>query len=175
MEAINIELQALARNHKWIVTDLPPNKRPIGCKWISKVKLNADGSVEKYKARLVAKGYTQEYEIDYQDVFSLVANLVNVRLFIVVAASHSWPIHQLDVNNAFLHGHLQDDIFMTITQGITSYKQGQVCKLQKSLYGLKQASREWNAGFLNCLYLLAILLLPLILAYLLNDLVLLHY
>lgn len=80
-------------------------------------------------------------------MFSPVADLVTIRLFIAVATSHSWPIHQLDMNNAFLHGHLQDDIYMTIPQGLTGYRHGQVYKLQKSLYRLKQASGEWNVEF----------------------------
>lgn len=146
-EAIHAELQELTDNQTWIIIELPPSKRPIGCKWLLKVKLNADGSVERYKARLVAKGYTQEQGIDYQEVFSPVANLVTVRLFIVVTTAHCWHIHQLDVNNAFLHGHLTDEIYMTIPPGLDGYKIEQVCKLKKSLYGLKQASREWNAEF----------------------------
>lgn len=88
----------------------------------------------------MAKGNTQELGVDYHDVFSPVANLVTIKVFYVVSTACSWPIHQLDVNNAFLHGHLTP-------QGLTGFKKGQVCKLQKSLYGLKQAFREWNTKF----------------------------
>lgn len=89
MDAINAELQAVTDNHTWIITDLPPDKMPIGCKWIFKIKLKADGSVERYKARLVAKGYTHEHGVDYLEVFSPVANLATVKMFIAVAALHS--------------------------------------------------------------------------------------
>lgn len=112
-----------------------------------KLKLNADGTVERCKARLVAKGYTQEYGIDYNEVFSIVANVVTIRVFITIATAYSWSLHQLDINNAFVHGFLSDDIYMTPPQGLLGAKRGQVCKLKKSLYGLKQASREWNAEF----------------------------
>lgn len=147
VDAMNAELTALAKNHTWEITDLPASKRPIGCKWVYKLKLNSDGSVQRCKARLVAKGYNQEQGIDYTEVFSPVANLVTVRLFIAMATAHRWPLHQLDINNAFLHGHLHEDIYMSVPQGLQGAKPGQVCKLLKSLYGLKQASREWNTEF----------------------------
>lgn len=108
---MNSELDSLIQNHTWEVNDLPSTKKPIVCKWVYKVKLKSDGSVEKCKARLVAKGYTQEYDIDYHEVFSHVANLVTVRVFLAIATVCSWPIHQLDINNAFLHAFLNDDIY----------------------------------------------------------------
>lgn len=147
MTANDAELTALQQNETWVITDLPPGKIPIGCKWIFKLKFSADGSVEKHKARLVAKGYSQESGIDYHEVFSHVANLVTVRLFIVVATAHSWPLHQIDINNAFLHGYLRDDIYRLPPPGLSGAQRRQVCKLVKSLYGLKQDSREWNAEF----------------------------
>lgn len=110
------------------------------------MKLNPDGSIERYKARLVAKGYNQQYGIDYTEVFSPVAKMVIVRFLFAISTAHGWP-HQLDVNNAFLHGYLKDDIYMIPPPGLVLDKPNQVCKLVKSLYGLKQASREWNLEF----------------------------
>ncbi|KAL0418744.1 UNVERIFIED_CONTAM: Retrovirus-related Pol polyprotein from transposon RE1 [Sesamum radiatum] len=142
-EAMNSELAALEHNNTWIVTPLPEGKKAIGCKWVYKLKLNADGIVDRHKARLVAKGYNQIEGVDYVDYFSPVAKTVTVRVFLAIAAAHNWPIHQLD---AFLHGHLEEDIYMLPPEG-SSVPSGMVCKLARSLYGLKQASRQWNLEF----------------------------
>ncbi|KAL0385494.1 UNVERIFIED_CONTAM: Retrovirus-related Pol polyprotein from transposon RE1 [Sesamum radiatum] len=114
-EAMKQELDALERNDIWTVVRLPSGKKVIGNKWVYKLKLKADGSIDRYKARLVAKGYNQVEGVDYVDRFSSVAKAVTVRTFLALAFSYTWPIHQ-----------------------------GHVCKLKKSLYGLKQASRQWN-------------------------------
>ncbi|KAL0408877.1 UNVERIFIED_CONTAM: Retrovirus-related Pol polyprotein from transposon TNT 1-94 [Sesamum radiatum] len=143
-DAIQAELDALEQNQTWKLTTLPVHKRPIGCKWVFKTKLRADGSVERYKARLVAKGFNQIEGIDCTDNFFPVAKTVTVRLFLTLVAARGWVLHQLDVNNAFLHGYLEEDIYMTPPEGYSAAP-GMVCKLQRSLYGLKQASRQWNA------------------------------
>ncbi|KAL0379287.1 UNVERIFIED_CONTAM: Retrovirus-related Pol polyprotein from transposon RE1 [Sesamum radiatum] len=145
-EAMRQELLALEQNHTWEVTNLPPGKRAIGCRWVYKLKLRDDGSVDRCKARLVAKGYNQVEGVDYVDCFSPVAKAVTVRLFLAIASAHSWHLHQLDVNNAFLHGYLDEEIFMHPPEGY-DVPQGHVCKLNRSLYGLKQASRQWNQEF----------------------------
>jgi hypothetical protein len=141
--AMNAELEALAKTGTWVIVDLPPQVKPIGSKWVYKVKYKADGTVERHKARLVAKGYNQVEGLDYFDTFSPVAKLTTVRILLALASIKQWNLHQLDVNNAFLHGDLEEDVYMTILDGVTSTKPGQVCKLLKSLYGLKQASRKW--------------------------------
>ncbi|XP_031272882.1 uncharacterized protein LOC116131363 [Pistacia vera] len=97
---MNAELDALESNHTWELVPLPPEKKPIGTKWVYKIKLKSDGSVDRYKARLTAKGYNQIYGVDYLESFSPVAKLVTVRIFLAIGTTHSWPLHQLDINNA---------------------------------------------------------------------------
>ncbi|KAL0439625.1 UNVERIFIED_CONTAM: Retrovirus-related Pol polyprotein from transposon RE1 [Sesamum latifolium] len=142
-KAMQEELVALEKNATWDVVDLPKGKKAIGSKWVYKIKLKPDGSVERYKARLVAKGYNQVEGVDYIDRFSPVAKVVTVRTIFAVASSYAWPIHQVDINNAFLHGFLDEDIYMIAPDGY-SLPVGKVCKLQHSLYGPKQAPRQWN-------------------------------
>ncbi|KAL0344878.1 UNVERIFIED_CONTAM: Retrovirus-related Pol polyprotein from transposon RE1 [Sesamum radiatum] len=115
--AMNDELSALDKNETWELVPLPPGKRAIGSKWVFKLKLNPDGSVQRYKARLVAKGYNQIEGIDYFDSFSPVAKSVTVRVFMAVAVAKGWPLWQLDVNNAFLHGHLDEEVYMVPPEG----------------------------------------------------------
>jgi hypothetical protein len=144
IQAMNLELDALTKTGTWKIVDLPPNVKPIGSRWVYRVKYKSDGTVERYKARLVAKGYSQVEGLDFFDTFSPVAKLTTVRLLLALSAINNWHLHQLDVNNAFLHGELQEDVYMHILDGVTCARPNQVCKLQKSLYGLKQASRKWN-------------------------------
>lgn len=142
-QAMKVEVAALEKTGTWKIVDLPPHVKPIGCRWVYKIKHKSDGTIERFKARLVAKGYNQIEGLDYLDTFSPVAKLTTVRLVLALASIHNWHLHQLDVNNAFLHGDLNEDVYMLIPPGVQSSKPNQVCKLIKSLYGLKQASRQW--------------------------------
>jgi len=123
------EITALETNHTWFLTDLPSDKTAIGCHWVCKIKYNADGSIELYKARLVAKDYTQLEGVDFLDTFSLVAKLTIVRLLLALAAIHKWHLKQLDVNNAFLHGELLEEVYIQPPLGLHVSKPGQVCRL----------------------------------------------
>ena len=137
------EIDVLQANQTWVMTKLPPSKVPIGCKWVYNINLKADGSIERYKARLVAKGFTQTEGIDFYETFSLMVKFVTVRTLLAVAVVYGWHISQLDVNNAFLHGDLNEKVYMVPSPRFGS--KGEVCKLTKSLCGLKQASRQWFA------------------------------
>ncbi|KAH9726634.1 hypothetical protein KPL70_008338 [Citrus sinensis] len=116
----------------------------IGCKWVFRVKSHPDGSVDMYKARLVAKGFTQRLGLDYHDTFSLVVKTSTVRVIFCLALQFGWPVRQLDINNAFLNGSLDEEVYMKQPPGfIDSNRPSFVCRLRKSLYGLKQAPRAW--------------------------------
>ncbi|KAL5757963.1 hypothetical protein ACOSP7_020574 [Xanthoceras sorbifolium] len=147
-QAMSSELKALEDNGTWTRTPLPAGKTPFGCRWVYKLKHRSNGSIERYKAQLVAKGFTQLEGIDYQDTFSPTAKIISVRCILALAAAHGWLLHQLDVNNAFLHGDLHEEIYMSPLPGLR--QQGEehlVCRLHKSLYGLKQASWQWFTKF----------------------------
>lgn len=138
------ELQALDENNTWTVVKLPEGKKPVGCKWVYKIKFRSDGSIERHKARLVAKGFTQTYGVDYKETFAPVAKMNTIRVLLSIAVNYDWPLYQMDVKNAFLHGDLKEEVYMNIPPGHPQENQeGFVCKLNKALYGLKQSPRAW--------------------------------
>jgi histone deacetylase 1/2 len=110
--AMDSEYEALMKNWTWHLVPLPKGKNVIGCKWVYKVKKHADGTMDRYKARLVAKGYKQRYGLDYEDTFSPVVKAATIRLILSIAVSQGWFLRQLDVKNAFLHGVLEEEVYM---------------------------------------------------------------
>ncbi|GJZ51089.1 ribonuclease H-like domain-containing protein [Tanacetum coccineum] len=150
IEAMNNEIEALNRNNTWTVCDLPVGRKPVGSKWLWKIKYKSTGEIERYKARVVAKGFSQREGFDYSETFSLVVKMSTVRCMLNVAICNGWDLFQLDINNAFLYGDLSEDVYMTLPPGFDTDK-SKVCKLNKSLYGLKQAPRQWNAKLTQAL------------------------
>ncbi|XP_071679967.1 uncharacterized protein [Lolium perenne] len=143
-QAMDEEFQALQTNQTWRLVPPKHGTNVIDCRWIYKVKHKADGAVDRYKARLVAKGFKQRYGIDYEDTFSPVVKIATVRLVLAIAVSRGWSLRQLDVKNAFLHGVLEEEVYMRQPPGYEDRgKMNYVCKLDKALYGLKQAPRAW--------------------------------
>ena len=144
-DACEEEIKSIVKNNTWELVDLPAGAKPIGLKWIFKIKRNADGSINKYKSRLVAKGYIQRHGIDFEEVFAPVARIETVRFIIALAASRGWEIHHLDVKTAFLNGDLKEVVFVSQPEGYeVKGQEHKVYKLHKALYGLRQAPRAWN-------------------------------
>ncbi|GJY78369.1 zinc finger, CCHC-type containing protein [Tanacetum coccineum] len=127
----------------WVLVELPPNARTVGSKWLFKKKTDMDGAVYVFKARLVAKGFTQTYGVDYEETFSPVADIRSIRILIVIATYYDYEIWQMDVKTAFLNGHISEEVYMEQPEGFVNPKYpNHVCKLKRSIYGLKQASRQ---------------------------------
>src|SRR5450432_878347 len=154
-KAMKEEFEALDRNKTWDLVDedtaLKSGKRVIGCKWVYKLKRNANGS-RRFKARLVIRGFEQKYGIDYIETFAPVAKFVTVRMLFAMAAKYNWEIEQMDVITAFLNPALQEEVYMELPEGYTipeghtipcSSGGKTICRLRKCLYGLKQAPRAW--------------------------------
>ncbi len=123
---------------------LPKGKKPISCKWVFKIKHGVDGEVKRYKARLVARVFTQTFGVDYNETFAPIAKFVSIRCILALAAIEDMEIHQMDVKTTFLNGDLEEEVYMEQPEGFTHEGEHFVCKLHKSLYGLKQPPRAWN-------------------------------
>lgn len=139
---MDLEYSALMKNKTWHLVPRQEGKNIIYCKWVYKVKRKADVSLDRYKARLVTKGFKQRYGIDYEDTFSTVVKAATIRTVLSIAVYRGWSLRQLDVQNAFLHGVLEGEVYMRQPPGYeNSSTSGFICKLDKTLYGLKQAPR----------------------------------
>jgi hypothetical protein len=145
-EAMQQEMDSLQEHDVWELTELSKDRKAVGCKWVFKVKHNADASVERNKARLFAQRFSQTYGVDYDETFSPVARFESIRTVIALSVQRGLKLHQLDVTAAFLNGELEDEVYMKQPEGFeVKGKEYLVCKLNKSLYGLKQSSRCWNS------------------------------
>jgi len=126
--------------------ELPENRKVIGSKWVYKVKVDSDGRVERYKARLVAQGFTQQRGADYDEAFSPVVRMESLRTVVGLLVRNGLRLHQLDVTTAFLNGKLEEVVYMRQPEGFVAKGREQlVCRLTRSIYGLKQSSRCWNS------------------------------
>jgi hypothetical protein len=145
VDAANNEYQSLMENKTWELVQLPPGRQPISSKWVFKIKSKPDGTVDRYKARLVARGYTQKQGIDFDETYAPVVHRTSLRALLSYGLNHNMIMHQMDVVTAFLNGQLAEEIYMTQPEGFVSPgEENLVCKLNRSLYGLKQSPRCWN-------------------------------
>ncbi|GJT01311.1 retrotransposon protein, putative, ty1-copia subclass [Tanacetum coccineum] len=136
-------LNAMKDNEVWELVNLPPDGKTVGHKWLFKKKTNIDEAVHTYKTRLVAKGFTQTPGIDFEETFSLVADIRAIRIHIAITAFYDYEIWQMNVKIVFLNGYLNEEVYMEQPEGFVNKKfPNQVCKLKHSIYGLKQASRQ---------------------------------
>lgn len=153
IKARNDEIDSLIRNKTWILVKRTDFMKLVSCKWLYKKKVESVGTESiRYKARLIARGFTQEEEVeegvDYNEVFALVVKHASIRILLSVVNQRDWEMQQLDVKTAFLHGDLEESIYMHQPEGyVKKGDEGKLCLLKKSLYGLKQSPRQWNNKF----------------------------
>ena len=135
------EITALESNQTLTLVPSPPGKCIIGCRWVYTIKVGTDGQIYRLKAHLVTKGYTQMFGLDYNDIFFLVVRMAYVHFFLSMATMRHWPLYQLDIKNGFLHGNLEEKVYMEKPQVFVAQEKsrGYVCHLRKGLYGLKQS------------------------------------
>jgi hypothetical protein len=164
-QAMEEEFSALLDNHTWDLVPRPQSATVVSGKWIFKHKFHVDGSLERYKARWVLRGFSQRPSIDFDETFIPVVKPATMRTVLSLALSRNWPIHQLDVKNAFLHGILSEAVYCSKPSGFTDVAHLDfvcrlvllmlliriVCRLNRSLYGLKQAPRAWYSRFASFL------------------------
>ncbi|RVX14877.1 Retrovirus-related Pol polyprotein from transposon RE2 [Vitis vinifera] len=150
-KSMHEEIRALEENGTWTLEPLPKGKRVLGSQWVYRTKYFSNGDIERLKSRLVVLGNHQEAGIDYHETFSPVAKMTTVHAFLAITASKNWELHQMDVHNAFFHGDLEEEVYMKLPPGFEHSDPNLVCRLRKSLYGLKQASRCWFAKSVTAL------------------------
>ena len=145
LHAMNDEVDSLHANDVWDLVELPQDRRATGSKWIFKLKANAEGVVERYKARLVAQGFSQKFGEDYDETFCPVVRHESIRTLIALSVQNGLKLHQMDITTAFLNGELKEEVYMKQPEGfVVKGQEDLVCRLKRSIYGLKQSGRCWN-------------------------------
>ncbi|GKF25354.1 zinc finger, CCHC-type containing protein, partial [Tanacetum coccineum] len=153
--AIDDKIGSIMENNTWVLSDLSPGCKPLGCKWIFKRKIKVDGTIEKFKARLVIQGFRQKEGIDYFDTYAPVARITTIRLLLALAALHNLVIHQIDVKTTFLNGDLDEEVYMKQLEGfVMPANKHKECKLVKSLYEHKQWYQKFDEVVLSSGFLL---------------------
>src|SRR6185312_5535227 len=146
--AMEDEIRSMNTNKVWDLEEIPKGAKTVGYKWVYKTKCDSKGNIERYKARLVAKGFTQREGIDYNETFSPVSCKDSFRIIMALVAHYDMELHQMDVKTAFLNGDLYEKIYMAQPEGfVVEGKEYLGCKLKKSIYGMKQALRQWYLKF----------------------------
>jgi hypothetical protein len=149
-EAMATEFNALLKNCTWTLVPPQPSMNIVGCKWVFRIKRRADGSVDRYKAHLVAKSFHQQSRLDYAKTYGPVIKPVTIRTILSLAMSYGWSIKQIDVSNAFLHGFLNETVYMAQPPGFEHHQHPKsICLLKKAIYGLKQAPHVWLSSLSN--------------------------
>jgi len=147
MAAMEAKMTSLFDNRVWDLVELPKGRKVIGSKWMYKKRSGVNSLVERYKARLVAQGFSQKYGADYDETFCSVVRLESLHALIALSVQHGLKLHQIDVTTAFLNGELEEEVYMKQPEGfVTEGKEHLVCKVKKSIYGLKQSLRCWNTA-----------------------------
>ena len=148
--AMQREMNSLKENQVWELVELPEGRKAVGSKWVYKLKTYSDGSIERYKARLVAQGFSQKFGTDYDETFCPVVRLESFRTLVALSVQNGLTLHQVDVTTAFLNGELEEEVYMSQPPGfVATDQQNLVCKLKKSIYGLKHSPRCWNSTLHN--------------------------
>jgi hypothetical protein len=148
VEAIEDEMKSMSSNNVWDLEEIPKGSKTVGCKWVYKTKYDSNENLEKYKARLVAKGFTQREGIDYNETFCTVSCKDSFRIIMTLVAHFDLELHQMNVKTTFLNGDLKESVYMKQPKGFfMEGKEHMGYHLKKSIYGLKQATRQWYLKF----------------------------
>nr|GEZ85432.1 retrotransposon protein, putative, Ty1-copia subclass [Tanacetum cinerariifolium] len=153
VEAIDDEIDSLVFKNTWKLSDLPLGSKTIEYRWVFRIKYHTDGSIQTFKARLVIQGFSQRQGVDYFDTYAPVARITSIMVLFALASIYNFPIHQMDVKTAFLNGDLDEEVYMKQPEGfVLPGHENKVCKLKKSLYGLKQALKQWHDKFYKSIH-----------------------